>query len=104
MTIVIFYEDGTAAKLDGTEGDVMVDFPEFYYKWESVDSNKFRYRFAEYNVDGTFKHVPRSLVGAYKGYMTSNKLYSRSGVHPTVSKSQMILTVMQQHAVKVTSV
>ena len=82
-----FYEDGTAAKLDGTEGDVMVDFPEFYYKWESVDSNKFRYRFAEYNVDGTFKHVPRSLVGAYKGYMTSNKLYSRSGVHPTVSKS-----------------
>lgn len=81
------YEDGTAAKLDGTEGDVMVDFPEFYYKWESVDSNKFRYRFAEYNVDGTFKHVPRSLVGAYKGYMTSNKLYSRSGVHPTVSKS-----------------
>ena len=81
------YEDGTTAKLDGTEGDVMVDFPEFYYKWESVDSNKFRYRFAEYNVDGTFKHVPRSLVGAYKGYMTSNKLYSRSGVHPTVSKS-----------------
>lgn len=81
------YEDGTTAKLDGTEGDVMVDFPEFYYKWESVDSNKFRYRFAEYNVDGTFKHVPRSLVGAYKAYMTGNKLYSRSGVHPTVSKS-----------------
>ena len=81
------YEDGTTAKLDGTEGDVMVDFPEFYYKWEQVDSNKFRYRFAEYNVDGTFKHVPRSLVGAYKSYMTSNKLYSRSGVHPTVSKS-----------------
>lgn len=82
-----FYADGSAAKLDGTEGDVMVDFPEFYYKWEQVDSNKFRYRFAEYNVDGTFKHVPRSLVGAYKGYMTSNKLYSRSGVTPTTSKS-----------------
>lgn len=81
------YEDGTAAKLDGTEGDVMVDFPEFYYKWEKVDDNKFRYRFAEYNVDGTFKHVPRSLVGAYKGYMASNKLYSRSGVTPTTNKS-----------------
>lgn len=81
------YEDGTTAKLDGTEGDVMVDFPEFYYKWEQVDSNKFRYRFALYNVDGSFKHVPRSLVGAYKGYMTGNKLYSRSGVNPTVSKS-----------------
>lgn len=82
-----FYEDGSPAKLDGTEGDVMVDFPEFYYKWEKVDNNKFRYRFAEYNVDGNFKHVPRSLVGAYKGYMTSNKLYSRSGVTPTTSRS-----------------
>ena len=84
------YEDGTAAKLDGTEGDVMVDFPEFYYKWERVDDNKFRYRFAEYNVDGSFKHVPRSLVGAYKAYQTGNKLYSRSGVTPTtnVSSSQ----------------
>lgn len=81
------YEDGTAAKLDGTEGDVMVDFPEFYYKWEKVDDNKFRYRFAEYNVDGTFKHVPRSLVGAYKAYQTGNKLYSRSGVTPTTNKS-----------------
>ena len=81
------YEDGTTAKLDGTEGDVMVDFPEFYYKWEQVDSNKFRYRFAEYNVDGTFKHVPRSLVGAYKAYVTGNKLYSRSGVTPATSVS-----------------
>lgn len=83
------YEDGTAAKLDGTEGDVMVDFPEFYYKWEKVDDNKFRYRFAEYNVDGTFKHVPRSLVGAYKAYQTGNKLYSRSGVTPTTNASSL---------------
>ena len=65
----------------------MVDFPEFYYKWEQVDSNRFRYRFAEYNVDGTFKHVPRSLVGAYKAYQTGNKLYSRSGVTPTTNVS-----------------
>lgn len=82
-----FYEDGTAAKLDGTEGDVMVDFPEFYYKWVNVDNSKFTYRFAFYNVDGTYKHVPRSLVGAYKGYMSGNKLYSRSGVTPTTNKS-----------------
>ena len=82
-----YYEDGTAAKLDGTEGDVMVDFPEFYYKWEQVDGNKFRYRFAEYNVDGEFKHVPRSLIGAYKAYQTGSKLYSRSGVTPTTNVS-----------------
>lgn len=80
-----YYADNTSSKLDGTEGDVMVDFPEFYYKWEKVDENKFRFRFAEYNVDGTFKHVPRSLVGAYKAYQTDSKLYSRSGVTPTTS-------------------
>lgn len=80
-----YYEDGTAAVLDGTQGDVMVDFPEFYYKHEKIDANKYRYRFAEYNVDGAFKHVPRSLVGAYKSYQTGNKLYSRSGVVPTTN-------------------
>lgn len=80
-----YYEDGSVAVLDGTQGDVMVDFPEFYYKYEKIDANKYRYRFAEYNVDGTFKHVPRSLVGAYKAYQTGNKLYSRSGVTPVTS-------------------
>ena len=73
-----YYADGSSAKLDGTEGDVMVDFPEFYYKHEKIDANKFRYRFAEYNVDGTFKHVPRSLVGAYTAYQNGGKIYSRS--------------------------
>lgn len=65
----------------------MVNFPEFYYKWEKVDDNKFRYKFSERNADGAFKHVPRSLVGAYKGYVTGNKLYSRSGVPPSASRS-----------------
>lgn len=82
-----YYEDGTSAILDGTEGDVMVDFPEFYYKWENVDGNKFRYRFALSNIDGNYKHVSRSLVGAYKGYVESEKLYSRSGVKPAVEIS-----------------
>lgn len=79
------YEDGTAAILTGEEGDVMVNFPEFYYKREDIDANRFRYRFSECNVDGSFKHVPRSLVGAYKAYLTGSKLYSRSGVMPTAS-------------------
>ena len=36
-------------------------------------------------MDGTFKHVPRSLVGAYKAYQTGGKLYSRSGVTPAIN-------------------
>lgn len=75
-----YYEDGTPAKLDGTEGDIMVDFPEFYYKWEQMDANKFRYRFALSNIDGNFKYIPRSLVGAYKACLIDDKIYSHSGV------------------------
>lgn len=80
-----YYADGTAAVLTGNEGDVMVDFPEFYYKYQSLAGVKYAYRFALYNVDGTYKHVERSLLGAYKGYITGGKLYSRSGVSPTAS-------------------
>lgn len=82
-----FYEDGSAAVLTGEEGDVMVNFPEFWYKWVKIDDNRFAYRFSLFNVDGDYKHVPRSLVGAYKGYVDGDKLYSRSGVSPTVNKS-----------------
>ncbi|MFI3322077.1 MAG: hypothetical protein R3Y50_06085 [Rikenellaceae bacterium] len=77
------YDDGTTAVLSGTEGDVMVNFPEFYYKYNSISSSEFSYSFAEFNVDGAYIHVPHSLVGAYKGYISNNKLYSRSGVEPT---------------------
>ncbi|MFR9562452.1 MAG: hypothetical protein SNG10_07780, partial [Rikenellaceae bacterium] len=84
-TVSTKYDDGTTATLTGTEGDVMVDFPEFYYKYTSISTSQFSYSFAEYDVDGTYIHVPRSLVGAYKGYVTSSKLYSRSGVTPTRS-------------------
>lgn len=80
-----YYADGTAAVLTGNEGDVMVDFPEFYYKYQSLGGTKYAYRFALYNVDGTYKHVERSLLGVYKGYITGGKLYSRSGITPTAS-------------------
>lgn len=81
-----FYHDGTSSNLTGTEGDVMVYFPEFWYKYEKINNNQFGYLLSEGKIDGGV-HVEASLVGAYKGYMTSNKLYSRSGVHPRVSKS-----------------
>lgn len=82
-----YYEDGTAAQLNGNEGDVMVYKPEFYYKYESLGGTKFAYRLSFFNVDGTYKHSPECLIGAYKCYCTGNKMYSRSGVTPTVSQS-----------------
>ena len=81
------YLDGSQANLTGPEGDVMVVFLEFWYKWYKVDDNKFLYHFADHNIDGTYIHVPQSLVGAYKGYVSSNRLYSWSDVTPTTNVS-----------------
>ena len=76
------YFDGSVAKTDGTEGDVMVYLPEYYYRYENLGGTKFAYRFSRVNLGEDWVHVPASLVGAYKGYVSSNKLYSRSGVTP----------------------
>lgn len=76
------YFDGSVAKTDGTEGDVMVYLPEYYYRYENLGGTKFAYRFSRVNLGEDWVHVPASLVGAYKGYVSSNKLYSRSRVTP----------------------
>lgn len=81
------YLDGSQANLTGPEGDVMVVFLEFWYKWYKVDDNRFLYHFADHDIDGTYIHVPESLVGAYKGYVSLNRLYSRSDVTPTTNVS-----------------
>ncbi len=81
------YADGTAAVLTGNEGDVMVYKPAFYYKYEAIDTNRFAYQIAELG-DDTWIFSPASLIGAYKSYNASSKLYSRSGVAPSASISQ----------------
>lgn len=81
------YLDGSQANLTGPEGDVMVVFLEFWYKWYKVDDNRFLYHFADHDIDGTYIHVPKSLVGAYKGYVSLNRLYSWSDVTPTTNVS-----------------
>lgn len=85
-----FYEDGSAAKLDGTEGDVMVYKPEFYYKYEKISDTKFSYKLSANNADGAYIHSPSSLIGAYKAKLISNKLYSRSGSTPITNNSVAI--------------
>lgn len=37
-----------------------------------MDDNRFLYHFADHNIDGTYIHVPKSLVGAYKGGVEIN--------------------------------
>ncbi len=92
----LYYDGSDADITSGNEGDVMVYFPEYWYKYENVDDDYFRYHFSESEVDG-YVHVEESLVGAYKGYVvdgdndndigetfsSDSKLYSRSDVAPT---------------------
>ncbi len=84
-----FYYDGAEINLEIiTNADVMVYFPEYWYKYENVDNDYFRYHFSEWEMDGYIR-VEASLVGAYKAYNENNMVYSRSGVTPTVSVSQV---------------
>ena len=81
------YAAGPASVLTGTQGDVMVYKPAFYYKYEAVDNGQFAYLIAEQG-DDTWIYSPASLIGAYKSYNSGGKLYSRSGAAPTGSISQ----------------
>lgn len=67
-------EDGTVAVLDGSDGNVMVEIPEFFYKVELVESSVSRtvidYKISENGIDG-FNFSPKHYVGAY--YATLNR-------------------------------
>lgn len=81
------YYDGTTAALDGTQGDVFLKLPEFYYK--GTEGNQVRIMFAKEQVDAEYiRWDPNTLIGAYEAYNSSSKMYSRSGVSSTGNVSQ----------------
>ena len=81
------YYDGTAAALDGTEGDVFLKLPEFYYK--GTEGDQVQIMFAKKQVDAEYiRWDPNTLIGVYEAYNGSSKMYSRSGVDSTGGVSQ----------------
>lgn len=86
-----YYADGTPASLDGSEGDVMVYFPEYWYKYENIDDDYFCYHISESEQEG-YVYVEASLVGAYKVYNKSAILYSISGVTPSYATRALLTT------------
>lgn len=84
------YLDGTTADLTGGEGDVMMKLPQFYYRATEQETDKWLIDFVygerpseEYKVwDG------KDFIGVYEAYVSSNNVYSRSGVTPSVSITQ----------------
>lgn len=81
------YYDGTTAALDGTEGDVFLKLPEFYYK--GTEGDQVQIMFAKEQVDAEYiRWDPNTLIGVYEAYNGSSKMYSRSGVASTENVSQ----------------
>lgn len=81
------YHDGSAVSLDGTEGDVFVKLPEFYYK--GTEGDRADITFAREKIDdGYVKWDGNTLIGAYEGCIIDGKAYSRSGVASTGNVSQ----------------
>lgn len=102
--------DGTSAKLDGTDGDVMVEFPKFAYKiWKSngkmyvsitndsaiASQNDYKYYAFSKNAEGDRDHF---YWGAFKGSLNSDgNLQSIAGVAPTVSKTFKVFKSLAQN-------
>ena len=88
--------DGSAAIIDGTDGNVMVEIPKFWYKYENVggvhkwlisDTAQTGYEvhpaFIRGGVEKSFRYYC-----AYQGYTLSEKLISGSGRVPTSNKTR----------------
>ena len=88
--------DGTTATIDGSAGNVMVEIPKFYHKYENVGGvHKYSVSltveagytvhpaFIRGGVEKNFRYYP-----AYEGYSLGGKLISGSGKVPTVNQTR----------------
>ena len=95
-------EDGTLAKLDGTDGNVMVEVPKTHVRYEYTTTGGagtdtvHRWEISLTPDTGFEVHWAFDRGGsirskryypAYLGYVTGGKMISRSGVYPTVSQT-----------------
>ena len=89
----LYAADGTAAATDGTEGDVFVKLPTFYYRGNDDGSDGSSGDNVEIKIaDGPFEDCiewdTNILIGAYEAYNDGGKLYSRSDVESSGNISQ----------------
>lgn len=70
--------DGSEAKTDGTEGDVFVKLPTFYY--HGTEGDNVEIKFSKIPFEDGIEWDTNILIGAYKAYSEDDKLYSRSDI------------------------
>ena len=89
--------DGVTASdiTSGTDGDVMVEFPKVYWKFETIGTDLY-VRYSATQIDATYKCLAhlrgttekdKCYISAYLGYNLSSQLRSLSGKTPTVSQT-----------------
>ncbi len=81
------YYDGTPADLTGSEGDVFVKLPRFYYTGTEGDKVDITFS-AERINDDQVEWNENTLIGAYEAYLDGDELKSISGVESTGGVSQ----------------
>ena len=87
------YFDGSEAKTDGTEGDVFVKLPTFYYRGnddgpDGSSGDNVKITFSTEPFEDSVEWDTNTLIGAYEAYYGDNKLQSRSGVESSGDISQ----------------
>ena len=85
--------DGTAAATDGSEGDVFVKLPTFYYRGndgglDDSSGDNVEIKFADGPFEDSIEWDTNILIGAYEAYYGNGKLQSRSGVESSGNISQ----------------
>ena len=89
--------DGVTASdiTSGTAGDVMIEFPKIYWKFETIGTDLY-IRYSDIQIDSTYKCLAhmrgttekdKCYISAYLGNSLSSKLRSLSGKTPTVSQT-----------------
>lgn len=81
------YPDGTSIS-SFTSKDVFVKLPEFWWKVEEDSTDVYKIGFSKTAKGGWNHWEGNTFIGVYEAYNSSSKVYSRSGVTPTVSVTQ----------------
>ena len=88
--------DGTPSNITtGADGDVMVEFPKIWWKFETVGTDLY-VRYADAQIDANYKCLAhlrgitekdKCYISAYLGHNLSSKLRSLSGKAPTATQT-----------------
>ena len=102
---IVTYEGETGFSLDGTNGDVFVRIPKFYY--ERYRLNGYEYRIISsrgivphpaFIENG--KEIDEIFIGAFEGYISNNILQSKAAIIPTSNETaQTFLTSAQNKGI-----